>query len=97
MAAPASSKEHHAKLHYGKERMLIYGVANLEEAAEVARHVVMEENCRIIELCGGFDDEATRVIKEAAGARTLVGHVVYASEDAALVAEIVEELKQLNL
>lgn len=97
ISGSAHAEEHNAGLYYGKERMLVFGATNVEEGIEVAKRVVEQENCRIIELCGGFSEEDARAVKKATRGKALVGRVVYFDEDAGLVAEIVEELSKINL
>ena len=40
-------------MHCGN-RFLIYGTNTVEEGCEVAKRIVEEENCILIELCGGY-------------------------------------------
>jgi hypothetical protein len=82
-----SAKKHNTVLEHCGNKLLIYGVDTIEEGAEVAKRIVAEDNCRLIELCGGFGEEGARVVREAVENKILVGYITYFPEDAPKLAE----------
>ena len=92
MSKSACSDQHNTQLSYGKERILIFGVSTVEEGIGVAKRIAEEESCRIIDLCGGFDEAAARAVRQAVGDKALVGYTTYFSEDAKLKKDVLEEL-----
>lgn len=63
-------------MHCGN-RLLIYGTNTIEEGCEVAKRIVEEENCVLIELCGGYGPDGAQCIIDAIGGKVPVGHVTY--------------------
>lgn len=66
-------------MHCGN-RFLIYGTNTVEEGCQVARRIVEEENCTLIELCGGYGPEGCQAILDAVGHKIPVGYVAYPPE-----------------
>jgi len=96
MSKSASSNEHHAQLRYGKERLMVLGVSSVEEGISAAKRLVNEEGCRVIDLCGGFNEEDARAIRAATQGKALVCYSSCLPEDSKLMGEIIEELNELN-
>lgn len=67
-------------LHSGN-RFLVYGTNTIDEGVEIAKRIVEEENCVLIELCGGYGEEGARRIIEAVGGKIPVGYVTYFPEE----------------
>ncbi|MBS1336195.1 MAG: hypothetical protein HP031_01075 [Oscillospiraceae bacterium] len=63
-------------MHCGN-RFLIYGTNTVEEGCEVAKRIVEEENCILIELCGGYGPDGAQKIIDAIGGKIPVGYVTY--------------------
>lgn len=61
-------------MHCGN-RFLIFGCDTVEQGAAVAKRIVEEEKCTLIELCGGFGLEGAKVVKAAVG-DIQVGYVI---------------------
>lgn len=64
-------------LHHCGNRMLVYGTNTIEEGCEVAKRIVEEEGCELIELCGGYGPDGARKMIEAIDGKSPIGHVVY--------------------
>jgi ketopantoate hydroxymethyltransferase len=73
-------EQHHTELLHCGNRLLIYGVSTIEEGAKVAKKIMEEENCLLIELCGGFGSEGARTVIEAVECKIPVGHIEYLPE-----------------
>ena len=72
-----SAKRDHTILNHCEDRLFIYGVDTVEEGIEVAKRLIAEENCSLIELCGGFGEEGAKRIIEAIDGKICVGHIAY--------------------
>lgn len=67
-------------IHCGN-RFLIYGTNTVEEGCAVAKRIVDEENCVLIELCGGYGPDGAQKIIEAIDGRIPVGYVTYPASE----------------
>lgn len=65
--------DHTSMVYAGGIRMLIYGANTVGEATEIAKRIVSDEDCTLIELCGGFNEEGAKEIRRAVGADVHVG------------------------
>ena len=63
-------------MHCGN-RLLVYGTNTVEEGCEIARRIVKEEGCSLIELCGGYCPEGCQAVLEAVNHKVVVGYVAY--------------------
>lgn len=73
-------KQHHTELEHCGNRLLVYGVNTIEDGAKVAKKIMEEENCLLIELCGGFGEEGARTVIKAVEGKIPVGHIEYLPE-----------------
>ena len=67
-------------MHEGN-RLSICGTANFEQGMAVARKMMEEENCVLIELCGGYGEEGAQKIIEAVDGKIPVGYVTYPASE----------------
>lgn len=91
MTNNCSPDVHNAVVKHNTGRVLMYAVNSIEEGAALAKRLMEEESCQIIELCGGFGLEGARAVSEAVGGKIPLGYVVYLPEDL----EKVEEFERL--
>ncbi len=64
-------------MNHGNDRFLIYGVNTVEQGCEIAKKIVDEEECMLIELCGGFAATGAEKVIDAIGNKVPVGHIEY--------------------
>ncbi|MGI6157771.1 MAG: DUF6506 family protein [Saccharofermentanales bacterium] len=74
-------KKHQTQLEHCGNTLLVYGVNTLEEGCEVAKEIVENKNCTLIELCGGFKREGAARVRKAVGSKALVGYIDYFEAD----------------
>lgn len=67
-------------MHCGN-RFLVFGCNTVEEGVAVARRIVEEENCVLIELCGGFGETGAQKVIEGIGGKVPVGYVTYPASE----------------
>lgn len=64
----------------------VVGVETVDQACDSAKHLV--KNCaQMIELCGGFDEEAVQKVIHAIDGQVPVGSVAYSDPEQAKVEE----------
>ena len=78
-------EEHRAVLDSGTFRTQVVGVSSTEQACLAAGHLA-DQGVQILELCGGFDQEAAARVLEALGGRIPLGRVGFDPEEARKVA-----------
>lgn len=61
-------------------KTIIIGVSSIEAGCEEAKKVV-EEGCRLIELCGGFGSEGAKKVINAIQGIVPVGYTIYSPEE----------------
>jgi riboflavin synthase len=76
----ASPALHHSVHETEQHRLFVYGVPDIEEGCVVAKKLV-DEGCRIIELCGGFGPEGARRVIAAIDGRVPVGYIDFFPEE----------------
>ena len=81
MTKECSPSTHNAVVRHKTGRVLMYAVNTIEEGAQLAKHLMENEGCQIIELCGGFGEEGTRLVSAAVEGKIPLGYVVYLPED----------------
>lgn len=69
-------EEHRAVLDSGSFRTQVVAVSSTEQACAAAR-ILFDQGIQILELCGGFDQEAASRVVEALEGRIPVGRVVF--------------------
>lgn len=79
--AGCSPETHFAELLSETRRSLIYGVSSIEEGCELAREIMVTEDCKLIELCGGFGAEGARKVIAAVDGQIPVGYIDYFPEE----------------
>lgn len=72
-----NQRKDRAQIHDGMAQII--GVANVEEACEIARELY-EEGIDCIELCGAFGETGARAVIEATGNQIPVGYVTHLPE-----------------
>ena len=73
----SSGGKMHTVLNHGNDRLLVYGVNTIEQGMEIAKKLVNEENCMMIELCGGFTAAGAQRVIDAIENKVPVGHIDY--------------------
>lgn len=68
-------------------KTIIVGVDSIDAGCEIAKKVV-EEGCRLIELCGGFGVEGTKKVIDAIQGAVPVGYIDYFPEEKEKVIKI---------
>lgn len=68
-------------------KTIIVGVDSIDSGCEIAKKVV-EEGCRLIELCGGFGVEGTKKVIDAVQGAVPVGYIDYFPEEKEKVIKI---------
>ena len=63
------------------DRLLVYGCETVEEGCKVAKRIVEEEGCTLIELCGGFGAEGAKEVIRAVEGKVTVGYIDYFAKD----------------
>ena len=71
------AEKHNVVLNHITGRLLIYCVKSIEQAIELANHLIDEENCSLIELCGGFEKEGAKRLSDGISGRIGIGHVEF--------------------
>ncbi|OEJ14121.1 hypothetical protein BFL38_05155 [Brachyspira hampsonii] len=74
MGAIFDSKKDKASIHNGVSQII--GVADIEEACQIAKEL-QSEGVDCIELCGGFGEEGARKIIEATENKIAVGFAIH--------------------
>lgn len=69
----------------------IYGVSSIDAGCELARKLVSED-CKLIELCGGFGKDGAAKMVEAIGDAVPVGYVDYFPDGPARIAELIKSV-----
>lgn len=77
----ASPDVHKADLKSETRRSLIYGVSSIEEGAALAKRLMLEDDCKLIELCGGFGVDGTKKVIAAVEGKIPVGYIDYFPEE----------------
>ena len=67
-------------MHEGN-RLLIYGTASVEQGMEVAKKIMEEDDCVLIELCGGYGEDGAQKIIESVDGKIPVGYVTYPTSE----------------
>lgn len=70
----------HTVLEHDGGTLLVYGVNTVEEGGILSKKLMEEENCKLIELCGGFGADGARQVIKAVGGAITVGHIEYLPE-----------------
>ena len=73
--------KHFAELLSDTRRSLIYGVSSIDEGCELARKIMNTEDCKLIELCGGFGEDGARKVITAVEGKIPVGYIDYFPEE----------------
>lgn len=68
--------DHTSMVYSDGVRMLIYGANTVDEAVEIAKRLTTDENCTLIELCGGFQREGAKRIREATNGKATIGYAI---------------------
>lgn len=76
----ADPERDHTVFYSQQHAMAIYGVPTIEEGCQVAQKIV-QEGCKIIELCGGFGPEGAEQVIRAIGGVVPVGYIYYSPEE----------------
>jgi hypothetical protein len=71
---------HQSIIESPKHLTLIYGVKTIEEGCALAQKIV-DDGCKLIELCGGFGAEGARKVIAAVEGRVPVGFIDYFPEE----------------
>lgn len=66
-----------AVLRYGDSSMLLYGVNTLEQGLAVCEKLSRQEDCSLIELCGGFAEDGARKVAAVFKRDTKTAYTVY--------------------
>lgn len=74
LAPEADPTAHRAAVQTPAVELIVVGVVNYAQAAEVCRQLI-DEGCVAIELCGGFGHAGAARVAEAAAGRAAVGVV----------------------
>lgn len=74
--AGCSAKKHHVSMDHNENRLLVYGVDNVDEGVALAKRLVEEDNCTLIELCGGFGPKGANAVTKAVDSKAQVGYVI---------------------
>lgn len=72
---------HRADLVSDTRRSIICGVNSIDEGCKLARDLMEQENCLLIELCGGFGAQGARRVIAAVDGRIPVGYIDYFPEE----------------
>lgn len=78
---PGTLPEHHSEFVTPTRKAIMYGGSTLEECCAIAKRLVDEEDCKLIELCGAFGEEGAKAVIEAVDGRAVVGYVNYFPEE----------------
>ncbi len=73
----ANSEVDKAVMLHDGNRLLTYGCNTIEEGVAVAKRIVEEEDCLLIELCGGFGKDGAQKVIEGIGGKVPVGYITY--------------------
>ena len=74
VAGDVDKAKHRATFSFGDVTLFVRGVADYAEAEATAKELVAL-GVSGIELCAGFGNEGTAIVKKAAGGKALVGAV----------------------
>lgn len=70
----------HTVLEHDGGRLLVYGVNTVEDGGALARRLMEEQDCKLVELCGGFGADGAREVIKAVDGKITVGHIEYLPE-----------------
>jgi len=87
-SAGCNPEVHQSVIESSKHLTLIYGVSTIEEGCILAKKIV-DDGCKLIELCGGFGVEGAKQVISAVEGRVPVGYIDYFPEE-------LEKLRQQN-
>ena len=77
MAPNCHPNDQRATIISDNRRTLIYGVSNVEAACVLAKKLVEEDGCILIELCGAFQAEDARKVIHAVEGKVSVGYMTF--------------------
>ncbi len=77
MESDFNAKKDNATIHNGAAQII--GVANIKEAAEVAKRL-QKEGVGCIELCGAFKEDGVKEIIKATENKLPIGYVIHLPE-----------------
>ncbi len=64
-------------MEHNGNKLITIGVETIEEGCRQAKRIVDEENCLLIELCGGFKKDGAQKVIDAVDGKAVVGHIEY--------------------